>query len=124
MVTGIAIIHIIIALGIYNVWLVRANRPTAWRGGTAQNLREEFAVYGLSLTTMRLVGAAKLLSATAILVGVWYPPMAVIGAAVLSLLMVAAVLCHYKVHDPSKRALPAACMLALSVIVLVANAGL
>ena len=123
MVSNTAIVNVIVALGIYNVWLLRAHRPTAWRGGTAQSLREEFAVYGLSLRTMQLVGGVKLCAATAILAGIWYPQLAVIGSAILSALMMAAVLCHYKVRDPSQRAIPAACMLALSVLVFVANIG-
>lgn len=119
--TTLALLQLIVAVGIYNVWLIRPNRATAWRGGTAQNLREEFAVYGLSPTTMKVVGAAKLFSATAILLGIWYAPLALLGATILSVLMLAAVFFHYKVSDPSLRALPAACMFALSIVVVVAH---
>jgi hypothetical protein len=39
--------QIVIALGLLNVWLLRAKRPTAYRGGDAQNMKEEFEAYGL-----------------------------------------------------------------------------
>ena len=41
------ILEVVVGLGLLNVWLVRAQASTAFRGGTAQSLREEFNVYGL-----------------------------------------------------------------------------
>ncbi|HEY5764475.1 MAG TPA: hypothetical protein VIS30_00470 [Candidatus Deferrimicrobiaceae bacterium] len=35
--------RIVIALGLLNVWLLRAGKPTDWRGGDARNMKEEFA---------------------------------------------------------------------------------
>lgn len=43
----LTIIQLVIALGILNVWLLRFGKTTAWRGGAAKNMKEEFAVYGL-----------------------------------------------------------------------------
>jgi len=40
--TAVIIVQIIIALGIFNVWLLRFRQATGWRGGTAANLKEEF----------------------------------------------------------------------------------
>jgi hypothetical protein len=107
--------QVVIALGIVNVWLLRYGKPTAYRGGSAQSMKEEFAVYGLSPAVMQLVGALKLLLAAALVVGIWVPslvPPAAIGMAVL---MVGAVGMHVKVKDPLLRSLPALCMLVLSV---------
>ncbi len=50
---------IVIRLVLLNVWLLRAGRPTAWRGGDAQNMREEFAVYGLPVWLMGVVGVCR-----------------------------------------------------------------
>ena len=40
--TVVVVIQVIIALGIYNVWLLRFGKATEWRGGTATNMKEEF----------------------------------------------------------------------------------
>ena len=45
--TLVQICQIIVALGLLNVWLLRFNKPTAYRGGKAVNLPGEFAAYGL-----------------------------------------------------------------------------
>jgi hypothetical protein len=37
--------QIVVALGLLNVWLLRANKPTSWRGGEAKNMLEEFRTY-------------------------------------------------------------------------------
>ena len=36
--TAVLIAQVVIALGIFNVWLLRFGKPTSWRGGTAQNI--------------------------------------------------------------------------------------
>jgi hypothetical protein len=57
------IIQVVIALTIFNVWLVRFDESTPWRAGSAKNMQEEFQTYGLPLWFMRLVGVVKLLLA-------------------------------------------------------------
>ena len=47
--------QVIVAVGLLNVWLLRTNKATAWRGGEARNMHEEFAVYGLPDWFMWLV---------------------------------------------------------------------
>jgi hypothetical protein len=37
--------QVIIALGIFNVWIVRYGKETSWRGGDAINMQEEFSAY-------------------------------------------------------------------------------
>jgi hypothetical protein len=111
------VIQVIIALGIYNVWLVRGGKATAWRGGEAQNLREEFEVYGLPSWVMSTVGALKLLFATLLLVGIFYAPVVRPAAIGMLVLMIGAISMHVKVGDPAMRSLPAFTMLVLSAIV-------
>jgi len=113
--------QLVIALGIYNVWILRMNKATAWRGGEATTMEEEFLTYGLSKQVMHGVRAAKLLSATAVLLGIWYPESARIGAICMALLMTAAVYMHMKISDPIRKALPAATMLLLSLVVAFAR---
>lgn len=119
----ILISQLVIALGIYNVWLLRTNKETAWRGGNAKTMEEEFHTYGLSSQCMRVVGFVKVLMATLLIVGIWYPPCATIGATIMAALMLAAVLMHMKVKDPVVKSVPAASLLLLSLIVAYTNQG-
>lgn len=115
--TLVLISQLVIAFGIYNVWLLRANSATEYRGGGAQNMEEEFRVYGLSTRFMKVVKIFKLSFATLLLLGVLYRPLACVGAVGMGGLMLAAVVMHAKVHDPIKKTLPALSLLALSLVV-------
>ena len=117
----VLLLQIFIALGIFNVWLLRFNQPTAWRGGDAQTMREEFRVYGLSDTMCNGVGVVKIGAAALLIVGIWFPVVAQVAAAVIAVLMAAAVLMHVRVADPALKASPAFCMCILSVIVMLYN---
>lgn len=112
------ILQAVIALGIYNVWLVRAGKATTWRGGDAKTMREEFAVYGLPGWTMRVVGLLKLVCATALIVGIWVPVVTAPAAIGLAVLMMGAVAMHLKVRDPLQRSLPALTLLVLCLLVV------
>ena len=114
------LLQVVLALGIYNVWLLRRGRATAWRGGKARSLREEFEVYGLPGWLMPVAGGAKLLCATLLVAGIWFPSLTRPAAAGLALLMLGAVAMHVKVRDPLQRSLPALFMLAMSLVVAAA----
>jgi uncharacterized membrane protein YphA (DoxX/SURF4 family) len=118
--TAVLVIQVIIALGIYNVWLIRFGKATEWRGGTAKTMREEFEVYGLPPWFLGFVGFLKLLFATLLIVGVWYQPVVRPAAVGMAVLMLGALSMHVKVKDPLKRSLPAFTMLVLSGIVALA----
>ena len=113
-------IQVVVALGIYNVWLLRFGKSTNWRGGTARTMKEEFAVYGLPGWFMGVVGFLKLLFATLLIVGLWVPVVTRPAAAGLAVLMAGAVAMHFKVKDPPLRSLPAFVMLVLSLLVALA----
>lgn len=112
-------IQILIALGIYNVWLLRSGKATEWRGGDATSMKEEFAVYGLPSWFVYVVGGLKLLLATALLAGIWFPALVDPAALGMAVLMVGAIAMHIKVSDPLKRSLPALTLLVLSLLLLV-----
>ena len=109
--------QIIVALGIFNVWVVRPGRATPFRGGNARNIREEFAVYGLPAWFMILVGTLKLMCATLLLAGLWFPALTQPAAIALAVLMLGAVSMHVKVRDPLKKALPSVCVLLMCLVV-------
>lgn len=111
------LLQVIVALGLFNVWLLRAGRPTTYRGGGAHNLAGEFAAYGLSPAIMYAVGTLKIACGIALLAGLFLPALVNPAAALLIVLMVGAIAMHLKINDPLLRALPAAMMLLLSALI-------
>lgn len=111
------ILQVVVGLGILNVWLVRANWATGYRGGDAKTLKEEFATYGLPGWFYYLVGTMKIVCALAILAGIWFPLLATLGGAGLAVLMAGAFSMHLKVKDPFSKAIPSLVMLAMSLAI-------
>ncbi len=116
----INIIQVIIALGIFNVWLLRRDKSTNWRGGNATTMKEEFAVYGLPGWSVNVIGGLKLLFAALLIAGIWYPGLTQPAAAGVAILMLGAIAMHIKVKDPLQKSLPAFTMMALSLVILLA----
>ncbi len=108
------VLQVVVAFGLLNVWLLRAGKPTAYRGGDSRSLKEEFAAYGLPEAVFFVVGALKTLSALALIAGIWYPRLIVPAAAIVAVLMLGAVVMHVKVKDPAIKSLPAFLMLLMS----------
>ncbi|WP_461783689.1 DoxX family protein [Prosthecobacter sp.] len=102
-----------VALGILNVWLLRRNKSTAYRGKEAKTLREEFAVYGLSFSIFCLVGVLKVGLALALLASFWMPSLAQPAALGMGALMLGAFVMHLKVKDPISKAVPSLAVLAM-----------
>ena len=108
------ILQAIVGLGLLNVWLLRRESATAYRGGEAKNLKDEFATYGLPAPMFYIVGGLKIICGALLLVGLAYPPVVLPAAAVIAVLMMGAVAMHLKVGDPVSKYVPAALMLAMS----------
>ena len=113
------IAQVIIAMGIFNVWVLRFNKPTAYRGEGAASMREGFAAYGLPVWAMWLIGGIKITLAVGLLVGLWFPALVFPCGVGMTILMLGAVAMHVKVHDRPIRALPALVMLVLSVLIVI-----
>lgn len=118
MISITTIVQVIVALGIYNVWFVRANRKTAYRGKNAPNLKAEFRAYGLPSWSVYVVGAIKVVAATGLLVGLWLPQSTLLSATVLAVMMLGAVTMHIKVSDSLKQTTPALLMLIMCVYII------
>ena len=108
------VLQVIVGLGLLNVWLLRRQSSTAYRGGEAKNLKEEFATYGLPPAMFYIVGGLKIICGVLLLVGLAYSPVVLPGAAVVAVLMLGAVVMHIKVGDAVSKFIPAALMLAMS----------
>ena len=113
--TFMVILQIVAAVGLLNVWLLRFNRRTAYRGGGATSMPEEFAAYGLPVWFTYVIGALKVGAALALLAGIWFPVLVLPAAALICFLMLGALAMHAKVHDPLTKFLPALGMLALAL---------
>lgn len=116
------ILQIIVALGLLNVWLLRFGKSTAYRGGNAKNLKEEFAAYGLPPWFHIFIGILKVGSAIALIAGIVVPEIVLPAALLVCGLMVGALAMHLKISDPLRKSLPAFLMLVM-VIAIVAGAN-
>ena len=98
--------QLVIAISIVIVWVFRFD-----------NIVLEFKQYGLSTLTRSMVGAAKLVLATLLVVGVWYPALVLIPALLMALLMISAQYFHFKVNNPFQKRIPALFLLSLCLFV-------
>jgi len=113
-----ALFQLIVAVGLLNVWLLRSRSTTAYRGGAAQNLKEEFSAYGLPSAAFFVVGTLKIGAAVALILGFWMPELIRPSASIVGVLMVGAIAMHVKVGDPMMKSVPAILMLAMSAGIL------
>ena len=112
------LLMLVVSLLVLNVWLLRFNQETIYRGGNALNMIQEFAVYGLSETTAYIIGALKVLSATGLLIGFFYKKPIVPSASLMAALMCGAILMHLRVNDEAIKFLPAGLMLISSLMIV------
>ncbi|MFZ4483310.1 MAG: DoxX family protein [Chthoniobacterales bacterium] len=115
--TIVQVCQIIVGLGLLNVWLLRRNRATSYRGGKAATMTEEFAAYGLPAWFCLCVGLLKVAAAIGLISGLLVPALTLPSAAVVVVLMIGAVAMHLKVQDPPRKSLPALAVLALSLVI-------
>ncbi|NBB79177.1 MAG: DoxX family membrane protein [Verrucomicrobia bacterium] len=111
------ICQVIVGLGILNVWLLRFNKATPYRGQQAKNLKEEFEAYGLPSWFVYLVGVIKVPAAIALLVGIALPSLVQPSALAIAVLMLGAVLMHVKVQDAVHKFVPASSVLVLCLVI-------
>ena len=100
------IAQLVIALSVGYVWIFRFD-----------NIVKEFKQYGLSDLTRTLVGASKIVLATLLVTGIWYPKLVFIPALIMAFLMASAQYFHFKVKNPWLKHLPSLFLLVLSLFV-------
>ena len=81
------ILQLAIAIGLINVWLFRFNKATEYRGGNAQNMKEEFVAYGLPVWLMYFVGTMKVAIAIMLIVSFWIEELLIYNLVALAALM-------------------------------------
>ena len=89
--------------------------------GNATTLQSEFLAYGLSENIFYIVGGVKLLAALALLLGLKFKQTVRPAATIIAILMVGAIVMHFKIADPLVKSLPAITMLGMSLGILSLN---
>jgi hypothetical protein len=117
----IPLCQILIGCGLLNVWLLRFNQATAYRGGVAKSMLEEFAAYGFPGWFCYFIGVLKVGAALCLLAGLVVPALVTPAAALIAALMAGALIMHIKVRDPWKKSLPAFCLLLLCLVILLGS---
>jgi hypothetical protein len=112
------IFNLIIGFGILNVWLLRYNKETAYRGGNAKTLKQEFEIYGLPEWFFIFVGIVKISLAILLIIGVWFETLTFYSTIGIAILMIGALLMHFKVNDPFKKSLPALSILLMLISII------
>ncbi|MGB5237684.1 MAG: DoxX family protein [Flavobacteriaceae bacterium] len=112
------LLKVAIFITIVNVWLFRFNKPTPFRGGSAKSMKEEFEVYGFSSSTMYIIGAIKVLLASAIVASIWYIDWGIWASSGLAIFMLGAIVMHFKANDPGIRSLPALSILVGCILII------
>lgn len=113
------ILQAVVALILLWVWLYRSGRTTSFRGGRAENLKEEFSSYGLPEWSFWVVGSCKVMLSLFLLVGLVFEPLVKPTAMALSVFMFGAVWMHLKMkRDSLVKALPAYLMLTACVFMV------
>ena len=113
-----SVFQVVIGLSVLRVWTMNFNKPTQWRGGGAQNMKEEFTVYGLPEWMVYLVGTLKVVFSVGLIAGLWVPELVNFSASGIAIFMFFAILMHLKVKHPIIKSLPATTFLVLSVLIV------
>jgi len=112
-------LQIAIAITLINVWIMHFSKPTKYRGKGAKNMLNEFKAYGLPAWFMYIVGISKLLIASCLIIGIWFPIFVFPATVLLAVLMIGAIAMHVKVKDSFKRTAPATILLLITFILMV-----
>ena len=99
--------QLIVGVSILNVWLIQANKPTPWRGGSAKTIKEEFEAYGLPGWSLYVIGFLKVALALALISAIWFPVLLKPATLGLAFLLTGSVLMHFKIKDSIKKSFPA-----------------
>ena len=115
---GIIALKIIVGISILNVWLLQKNKATKWRGGEAQNISEEFEVYGFSKQFCYVIGFLKVSLALLLLASIQFQVLALVGSLGLAILLLGSILMHFKIKDPLYKSFPAFLFFVMNLLIV------
>ncbi len=111
------IIKVAVSLTLLNVWILRVNKRTPYRGGSAVSMKEEFNVYGLPGWFMYVVGFLKIISALLLLLSIYFKQIEFHVSVMIAILMLGALAMHIKIKDQFFKALPSVILLLLVLMI-------
>ncbi len=88
-------LQLIVGLGILNVWLLRFNKKTSYRGAEASNMKAEFKAYGLPEALVYLASFVKITLASMLLAGIWFKSLVNPAAIGMAAMMFGAIVMHF-----------------------------
>jgi hypothetical protein len=94
--------------------------PAAGKLAGFPKMRRSASHFGIAWRRYRLIGFAELAAAAGILIGLFWRPAGLLGAAGMTLLLLGALIAHLRAHDSVREALPAVLVLAVSGMYLAA----
>ncbi len=100
------IAQLIVAVSIVIVWVFRFD-----------NIVKEFKQYGLNDLTRTLAGSIKIVLATLLVAGIWYPSLVLIPALMMAFLMASAQYFHFKVKNSWQKRIPSLFLLLLCLFI-------
>ena len=104
--------QLVVAASVFFVWVVRR-----------KNIAAEFEHFGFSTRFKDLIGTLKLSLSALLVLGIWFAPVAMLVAPIMAVLMLAAVVVHFRVRDAAIKSLPAFCLMLLSIAVTWVRSG-
>ncbi len=81
-------------------------------------MRQSAARFGISWPRYRLIGVAELAAASGVLIGLWWHPLGLAAAAGMALLLLGALITHWRAADGGKEMAPALLALAIALAYL------
>ena len=114
------ILSVIVGLTVINVWLFRSDKSTLFRGGEANNLLEEFEVYGLGEYFL-IIGIIKVGLAILLILSLYFTKVRFFAASGIAVMMLVAIFMHINVGDELIKSLPASILLLSSLIIAYAE---
>ena len=121
MTTLAIILNLVIAVTLLNVWIIRFNKQTIYRGGNSNSMAEEFFTYGLPKWFMYVIGSMKVIIAILLILGIWIDSLNLYSYITLCILMLGAIIMHVKVKDKIIKSVPAISILTLLLVLLAEN---
>ena len=114
------LLSVIVGLTVMNVWIFRSDKSTLFRGGDANNLIEEFEVYGLGEYFL-IIGIIKVGLAILLILSLYFTKVRFFAASGIAVMMLVAIFMHINVGDELIKSLPASILLLSSLIIAYAE---
>tara|TARA_S200000501_G_C20320322_1_gene524098 strand:+ start:65 stop:436 length:372 start_codon:yes stop_codon:yes gene_type:complete len=111
------ILQLIVGISILFVWLYQANKPTNFRVGQAQNLKEEVLEAGFPDYVYDIMKIIKPIFAFFLIMGIVWTPITLPCMAFTTIFMIFAVGMHIKVRDSLYKMIPALTLLVFCFII-------